>query len=240
MLLASGKGTAVPGLLDRALVSVEEEGGQKKQQVFEIGQSCDELSHALEGVVCTMKVGERCRVSVGSSYALELLSLEAGRPLWELSDEERAGLAARHKAAGTQCFQEGNTAGAAMHYSRAVKYLIPIEGTDVETMATTESLKIVLFLNLSACQLRFGQYPLVVSNCTRVLTGSEAPNVKALFRRAQANIYMNDFEQARQDLLRAKQVAPGNHAVEEQLKALAAKEAAHRKHYHNALGKMFS
>ena len=38
MLLASGKGTAVPGLLDRALVSVEEEGGQKKQQVFEIGE----------------------------------------------------------------------------------------------------------------------------------------------------------------------------------------------------------
>lgn len=234
------------------------------------GDTCDGLSQLLDDTVCSMKLGEKCQLEITDCnviceseqllkqlnvtalpngckvvYTIHLISFERGRDLWELSDQERLEIAKRHKEAGGMLFKLDNTKGAAMCYSKALKYLIPVDPDiqlEVEHLQDYEkeifSLQSVLMLNLAACQLKFQQYPLVVSNCTRVLE-MESDNVKALYRRGQALIMMNDFDRAKEDLTKAKKLESGNKAIDEQLKLLETRQQAHEAKYRDALKSMF-
>ena len=217
-----------------------------------------------------MKQGERCQLEItdynllGESdqllkqlklsalpddckvvYTIHMISFERGRDLWELSDQDRLEIAKRHKEAGGELFKLDKTKGAAMCYSKALKYLIPVDPDiqlEVQHLQEYEkeifSLQSVLMLNLAACQLKFQQYPHVVKNCTRVLD-MEPESVKALYRRGQALVVMNDFDRAREDLMKAKKLEPGNRAIDEQLKLLESRQQAHDAKYKDALKTMF-
>lgn len=217
-----------------------------------------------------MKQGERCQLEItdynllGESdqllkqlklsalpddckvvYTIHMISFERGRDLWELSDQDRLEIAKRHKEAGGELFKLDKTKGASMCYSKALKYLIPVDPDiqlEVQHLQEYEkeifSLQSVLMLNLAACQLKFQQYPHVVKNCTRVLD-MEPESVKALYRRGQALVVMNDFDRAREDLMKAKKLEPGNRAIDEQLKLLESRQQAHDAKYKDALKTMF-
>ena len=184
---------------------------------------------------------EDCKVI----YKIHLVSFERGRDFWELSDQDRLEIAKRYKETGGELFKLEKMKGASICYSKALKYLIPVDPDiqlEVEQLQEYEkeifSLQSVLMLNLAACQLKFLQYPNVVKNCTRVLE-MEADNVKALYRRGQALVAMNDFDQAREDLTKAKKLEPSNKAIEEQLKLLESRQQAHNAKYKDALKSMF-
>lgn len=203
-----------------------------------------------------MKTGERCELLVDPKtikessipefpeectvvYSIHLVSFERGKDVWKLSDQERLKIALHHKALGNEIFQTGNIAAAAVHYSKAMKYLIPIELDTMEQVRKDASnLRAITLLNLAACQLKFQQSHLSAKNCTKVLQ-LEPENVKALYRRGQALANMSDFEQARLDLMKAKELEPGNRAIEEQLRVLNSKEQAQKAKYKDAMKSMF-
>ena len=179
-------------------------------------------------------------------YNIEVHSIERGKEIWTLSNYERLAIAKQHKTRGTQLFKESNFLGAAIRYSAALKYIIPVDTPNVqikvEELESEEKeivfLKTTLMLNLAACQLKLKQYPYVVENCDRVLQ-AQPNSVKALYRRGQAHTNMNDFECAREDLLKAKKLEPNNRAIDEQLRILDSKVHQHNARYKDALKSMF-
>ena len=210
----------------------------------------DPLSILLEDTLATMKLGETCEVSPippslvsshaptppGSSisYTLHMRSFERPRQRWEMADGELLLLAQQHKDRGTRLYKEGSVSGAAVCYSRAAQYVIPIKpGTEKR-----ETLRVALLLNLAACQLKLGQNSHVVDNCSRVLA-REPSNVKALFRRGVASKNIGDLDQAWEDLLAARRLEPGNRAVQEQLREVGRRRQVQDSKLGNALKSMF-
>ena len=238
--------------------------------IISLGDSCDGLSQLLDDTVCSMKHGEKCQLEITDRsllqeseqllkhlnattlpeeykvvYTIHMVSFERGRDLWELSDQDRLEIAKQYKETGGELFKLDKTKGAAICYSKALKYLIPVDPDiqlEVQQLQEYEkeifSLQSVLMLNLAACQLKFQHFPHAVKNCSRVLE-MEADNVKALYRRGQALVMMNDYDRAREDLTKAKKLEPANKAIDEQLKLLESRQQVHDAKYKDALKSMF-
>ena len=203
------------------------------------GEMCEiEISPlTLKSSLPAVSIPEDCRSIV---YSLYLVSFERGKEVWKFTDEERLEVAMKLKTLGTEKFKAGNIKLAAIFYSRAVKYIIPVDIAKDSQQVTQDakSLRITIFLNLAACQLKFKQYDHTVQTCTKVLQ-LDQDCVKALYRRGQAHINMNDFEQARDDLTKARHLEPNNRAIEEQLKILESKIQSQNTKYRDMLRSMF-
>jgi len=61
-------------------------------------------------------------------------------------------------------------------------------------------------LNCTACFLQLKEYEKCIEYCTETLTLTQANNIKALFRRAQAYRHMNKHNEAKADLKEAKRL----------------------------------
>lgn len=179
-------------------------------------------------------------------FTLRLCSFERGKDVWELTDQERLKIAKEHKEAGSKLFKENKVRQAAMRYSKSVQYLASVDPDillEVEELEEHEkeiaSLRTVSWLNLAACQLKLEQYDYVVRNCSKALE-IEPGNVKGWYRKAKALLAMKDYESARSDLVKAKELDPSNHAVNDLLKEVDTQESAHRAKYKDALKVMFN
>jgi len=81
--------------------------------------------------------------------------------------------------------------------------------------ASLEVLKKVLLpslLNSAACKLKLNESASAIDDCNTVLLLDDK-NVKALYRRAQANIKMSDLVEAKNDLQSALNISPDDKAV---------------------------
>lgn len=233
-------------------------------------QADSELGRAIEEMVYTMKQGERSRflltrsgycllshshliqrdqlppMGAEVSFTIHLRQVQQGKDVWELMDQERLEMAKAHKERGSALFKTGHVRSAAMCYSKSVQSLAPVDPDiplEVEILEEHEreilSLRTVCLMNLAACQLKLEQYSNVVRNCSRVLE-LEPGSTKSWYRRAKALLAMRDFEAARADLLKARELDPGNQAVSELLKAVETQELAQRAKYRDALKAMFN
>ncbi|GFS00661.1 peptidyl-prolyl cis-trans isomerase FKBP4 [Elysia marginata] len=165
-------------------------------------------------------------VNKSTCLTISLHRFSQAPPCWKLSSEEKYNLALSHKTKGTELFQSGKVDAAFIRYSRAAKYLICIP--ELSTVADAgfsemdseckislkdlRTLQCICHLNLAACQAKVSNHRGVVDNCTRVLA-LDADSVKALYRRAVANMACGHKDKARDDLLRAKKLEPQNKAV---------------------------
>ena len=179
-------------------------------------------------------------------FTINLRSFRQGKDVWKLTDQERLEIAKKHKLQGSELFRAGRLRGASIRYSKAVQYLAAVDPDtplEVEKLEEHEqeilSVRTASLLNLAACQLKFSQFNYVVQNCSRVLE-VEPTSLKGRYRRAKALLAMRDFESSRADLLKAKEVEPGNQAVSELLRTVEVEESAHRAKYKDALKGMFN
>lgn len=217
-------------------------------------------------MICTMKQGEKsqfllrdgCRLLARSLplhpaiptgaevlFTVHLQSFSQGRKVWMLTDQERLEIAKQHKEQGSGLFKSGHFHGAALRYSKAIQYLAAVDPDtplEVDCLEDYEqeiiSLRTLSLLNLAACQLKFNQFDHVVRNCSRVLE-VDPKNLKGWYRRAKALLAMKDFEAARADLLKGREVDPANQAINELLRTVEVQESAHRAKYKDALKVMF-
>lgn len=180
------------------------------------------------------------------TFTLRLHSVQPGKDIWQLTDAERLDAARRHKERGSEMFRSGHFRSAALCYSKSVQHLAAVDPDlplEVEELEEQEkeilSLRTVVLMNLAACQLKMEQYHHVVSNCSRVLE-VEPGSIKTLYRRAKALLAMSDFEGARLDALRARELEPGSQAIGELLREVEAREGVHKAKYRDALKAMFS
>ena len=218
------------------------------------GVSVEPLSVVLEDAVVAMREGEVCRLSpipravadhlsaplpreAVISRTVTLLSFQRARQVWEMEAGELLTLARQHKEEGNQLFKRQQHREAAICYSQAAKLALVVP-LPVDSTAADE-LQLLLFLNLSACQLRLRHYSHASENCSRVL--AVWPDcVKALYRRGTAAMNLGDLAGAEEDLLRARGAEPTNTAVQGKLRELEKLKHAQAARLSDALKPMFA
>lgn len=80
---------------------------------------------------------------------------------------------------------------------------------DEENKGKAKELKRVCELNKAACALKLNDYQAAKTSCNTVLK-DESDNVKALFRRAQADYFLQNFMDCMTDLKRLIEIDSGN------------------------------
>ncbi|XP_078369415.1 peptidyl-prolyl cis-trans isomerase D-like [Oculina patagonica] len=136
------------------------------------------------------------------------------------------------KSIGNEQFKKQNYTVAEKKYSKTLRYLNHADDSDGETSSESEdekdksekekkekiyeekikTLSISCYLNRAACKIKLGDNAGAVADCNEVLDVDEN-NIKALYRKGQANTNMKDFEQAKLDLQAAAKLAPDDKSI---------------------------
>ena len=77
-------------------------------------------------------------------------------------------------------------------------------------------MKLPLYLNIAACQVKLEQYENAIKNCSKALE-IDSKNVKALYRRCVALTQINDFQGACKDAEKGLSIEEDNQAIKRQL-----------------------
>lgn len=132
--------------------------------------------------------------------------------------EKTLEIAYAEKASGNEFFRQGQLEEASKAYSKAllaVNQAFREAEDEVQLKALVQEVQIPALLNLALCYLRLGtDVKNAVVHCTSVLQ-IESGNIKALYRRAQAYLALQDFDLARQDLVTALNLDPTNASLKD-------------------------
>ncbi|KAJ3696471.1 hypothetical protein LUZ61_000176 [Rhynchospora tenuis] len=199
--------------------------------------------------VASMKSGEKALLHVGWEYGygeegsfsfpnvppmadllyeVELIGFDEvkeGKARSDMTVEERIEAADRRKKEGNALFSEEKLQEAMQQYEMAIAYM----GDDFmfqlfgkyRDMAL--AVKNPCHLNMAQCLIKLKRYDEAIAQCTIVLSEDEN-NVKALFRRGKARAALGQTDSARNDLQKARKLAPEDKAVVRELKLLAEHE----------------
>ncbi|CAH8863331.1 unnamed protein product [Trichobilharzia szidati] len=138
--------------------------------------------------------GETMNLSTAETRGLHKLDYkELAARVSNMPIHTRKQLAEREKDKGNECFKSGDFVEALNYYKRS---LIIYETSAV-------------YNNRALVYLRQKQWNLAVNDCTKVLK-SEPDNLKALFRRGQANYELHNLGEAEKDLERLTDQDPTN------------------------------
>jgi tetratricopeptide (TPR) repeat protein len=108
-----------------------------------------------------------------------------------------------------------------------------------EQQVAVDQLTLTANLNLAACYLKEEKYEKAAARATKVLE-KDAKHVKALFRRGEARIYLNDLDRAREDLKTAESLAPDDKGIKSRLSLLDKREKHFAKQEKRTYAKMFA
>lgn len=178
------------------------------------------------------------------------------------SPTEQIEQAEEHKKIGNARFKEGDLKKALGAYHKVFFYVngLQVPGEKSEASSYTDMmgksaaasqvptdrvedvkrLKESTHLNMAACYLKQGQYSKCVTAATKAM--ASGPVCKAYFRRGQANLELRNLDEAKEDLERARQLAPTDTAIAAELKRLAQAfkqhDAKEKKKFAKMFGKM--
>lgn len=139
----------------------------------------------------------------------------------------------QEKNAGNEYWKNADYLNASKSYSKcllAFNHLIKENKFENEAQAKQmiEEIQLASLLNLAACYLKLGYgYSNVVIHCTDALKIQEN-NIKALYRRANAHIFLEQFQEAKSDIFLALKLEPANDAVKKIKRELIIRENAYK------------
>jgi len=211
--VTDGTSTALPGFAPRTL---------------EFGAGNGEVCDLLERAVAEMKNGERAVVTCSRPdmcieeqlglkvvsaekvvFTLELTEFEKPTDTWSMSEDEKIQFAAGRRTAGSDLFKTGRVVLALERYKKVIDLFNYVDNFNEENKKTAKDLKRLCELNSAACQLKLKDFTETKKLCSNVLK-EESSNVKALFRRAQAELGLKDFAACIKDLKKVLDLDPQN------------------------------
>lgn len=131
-------------------------------------------------------------------YTVKLKSFEKLKDTWEMNSDEKLEQAEVMKAKGTKNFQNQQYSAANKFYSKVVDYLEHETFNDENEVNKRKTLLTAAYNNLAACGLKIGDNITVIENCDKAVNLSN-DNIKAYFRRGQAKLNIQEFDQAIDD-----------------------------------------
>ncbi|CAK0832627.1 unnamed protein product, partial [Prorocentrum cordatum] len=207
-------------------------------QVLEFTLGNGEVCDALECAAAHMKRLERATLTVarpalaaearlglrdvgagGESIVLtlEMKEFENGKEQWDMSDEEKMKFCGERKAVGNSLFKAGRLDLALGRYKKVGDVFTYIDNYPEDVKAKARDLKQACELNRAMCYLRMNDYDEAKAACNRVLKDDKG-NVKALYRRAQCEHALRNFEECIGDCKRVAEADPQNREVRALLK----------------------
>jgi len=178
------------------------------------------------------------------NFEVELFSFkEKVKPASQMTAEERSAHAQKMKDQGTEAFKVQDFATAVNRYEDGVEYITykpgggggghdhghthggaPCSGHGDEDEEDDEAepaelsgddkvLALALLNNCAMCRLKCGDAAEAKVDCTKALD-YDTSNIKALFRRAQAELAMGNFAAAQQDAAKVVELEPKNKEAE--------------------------
>eukprot|EP00933_Yihiella_yeosuensis_P052737 TRINITY_DN5084_c0_g1_i1.p1 TRINITY_DN5084_c0_g1~~TRINITY_DN5084_c0_g1_i1.p1 ORF type:complete len:344 (-),score=78.74 TRINITY_DN5084_c0_g1_i1:354-1385(-) len=206
----------------------------KKDRLLEFVIGNGEVCDAIECAAASMQEGEVAEVncsSVGSSdfcnepligiseqrnltFRVEVVKYQVGP--WEeaLGDAAKLKVLQLRKDKGVDVFKSKRYFLAAYHFRQVYELLGYVDdfrgvhGSEAHKAQIAE-LKKLSMLNRALSLLKVGSYKLVLQACGYVLE-EDSQNLKALFRRAQAHLELEDYFDALRDLKSVLEVDPSN------------------------------
>ncbi|XP_072016452.1 peptidyl-prolyl cis-trans isomerase FKBP4-like [Amphiura filiformis] len=208
-----------------------------------LGTGTGSWSFAFDSCIESMRLGEQCRLTFDAKIITSpdgtewvcivyLIGFSRSKDISEMTSEEKLIRVSMLKDLGTKCFKEDRIEQAELFYLRGLKYVITI-GEQKDNRQ-----KLLLSLNIAACQLKQKHYDGVIIHCTKALN-IDSNSTKALFRRGQAFVELQDYELAQSDFDKCLQLEPNNKAVQNQVILLSAKRKKLDAHYAHTMSKMF-
>ncbi|XP_067663824.1 peptidyl-prolyl cis-trans isomerase D-like [Haliotis asinina] len=147
------------------------------------------------------------------------------------------------KKIGNTLFKEQKFAKAKRKYRKALRYLhtmsnqMSLPEQEEEDIGRTHILP--FFLNLAACNLKLSEYEEAFENCHEVLE-KEPTNAKALFRRAQAQNALKNWDDAVIDLEAALKSQPDDKGIMRELQKTRKMKEDYKNQQKKAYSKMFA
>ncbi|CAD8195472.1 unnamed protein product [Paramecium octaurelia] len=204
-----------------------------KERPYKVRIGNEILIKGFDIALKSMKVGEKAELKITPNYGygnegdqyknvpknanltyeIELLNFKDGKKQkWELTIEEKQQEAMNKRTKGTALFKQQNYKEAQKIYKKALSYC---------TLTTAEGneLKASLQLNLSICSYQLEQYKDSIDYAKKALDlkTNQQQKLKALYRKALANIKTNELDEALADLKDALKIDSTNSAVIEEL-----------------------
>ena len=197
-----------------------------------IGESATLIGDQLDAVICSMKQGETAYVkskmdincekvadvdlkTKGLKFHVTLNSFTRNADWDELEKDERLEMVQNYKNKGTDLFKQLKLDFAINRFEKAVELLNDfgsVEELPVSLLDQHNLLNLQCHLNLGACYLKKEDFEKVVSYCSKAIDVDDT-NVKGLFRRGQAYVKLNQYDEAKVDLHAALKLEPENKAV---------------------------
>lgn len=188
------------------------------------GDVCD----ALECAAADMKKGEKAILTCSTPsivvddqlglnnisaakvlLTLEMKDFEEGKDTYSLSEEEKIAFATERKDVGSNLFRKGRINLALERYKKVIDMFGYIDSFQEDNKTKAKELKKLCELNRAACQLKIKDYSGAKTSCNNALK-EESQNVKALFRRAQAELGLKNFMDCMSDLKKVLELDPQN------------------------------
>ncbi|KJE89319.1 FK506-binding protein [Capsaspora owczarzaki ATCC 30864] len=222
--------------------------GQGSEVTVVVGDVAGQLPEAVEMALETMKVNERAVVTVHPSfhslatsaiYDVKLLSFTPVKDIWDMSDAEKVETANVTKEKGSTLFRESKFRAAEKKYLAALKLVESDFSFTEEQKAAVSKLRVASNSNLAAVQLKGSKWAEAIKSASKVLE-IEPNNVKALFRRAQAEHRSGDLELALADLAAASKLEPSDAAIRAETTAVQNKVQAQKNKEKALYSKMFA
>jgi len=107
----------------------------------------------------------------------------------------------------------------AYYYHRALMYVNGMVGISPEDTKKANEIKVAVYNNLAASQLKLNKPNRAITFSTKVLE-IDQNNVKALFRRGKAYSTAGDLDRASDDLQKVEKLDPTDKAVQHELALL--------------------
>ncbi|OQR67250.1 peptidyl-prolyl cis-trans isomerase FKBP4-like, partial [Tropilaelaps mercedesae] len=213
----------------------------ERDVTFVVGEAVlQNVCRGIEIAVREMKKGEKAEIFMKGkyvqdaclpkdqkelSYVITLHNFEKAKDYWELNSDEKIASAEKDKAKGTEHFKAGRLEQALKYYKRVQDFLKSETTLKDEAKTKRDALYIAGLLNIALVQLKRDENLACIEACDEILAIDEK-NVKALFRRGQARLTINEFDTAMADFNSCLKVEPENKAALSQLQLAKAKQRA--------------
>jgi len=149
-------------------------------------------------------------------YEVFMYDFQREKEVYELDDEERMTRASNIKAKALDIFKSGNYERAVSYYERMATCVDRDATMKDATFAQMKELRLPAHLNAALCFNKLKDYMNAKKHCDIVISEEET-NVKALYRRAEALIGLQELKSACNDLKKVMTVEPKNAAAQKLL-----------------------
>jgi len=197
-------------------------------QVLEFMMGNGEVCDALEFAAAEMKKSEKAILTCARPsmcteeklglktisadkvvLTLEMQDFEKAKETYSMSEEEKVEFGAARKEVGSNLFRSGRIELAMQRYKKVTELFSYIDNFKEENKVKAKDLKKVCELNRAACQLKVKDFSEARTSCDNVLK-EDAQNVKALFRKAQAEYGLKNFDESMRIVKKVVEIDPQN------------------------------